>query len=552
MLDKLQKILLIGLFFILPIINSHLFDLLWIKWWFYVDWNYEYTKVILFNILSGIILTLFFIKSLFSKNKLLIPTIIFPLIIILFASTLSSDYIFPTIIWNTSKWHSLIMFLNLILFFILFLNQTKKFKKKLIFTTIISSLFVWILWIKEYYLPSFDYWDLQNRALSTFWHPNYLALYILILIPFLIKKVTKFYINKKINIKNILYSIIFIILVFLLFLTKSAWWILIFLLYILYIIYSKNKKKINKKYLSILIIFIIFILWIIIYNFWLLTKLNSFISRFYIWETTLKIIFAEAKNIIFGSWVATLDFVFDSYKVPELYIFENIGFTADRPHNLILNFFYNFWIWWLIFIIYSLYKLIKKYKNSIYFHAIILFLIFTIFNFASISHYLIIILIISIIYKNKSNYKNNIINFIKNFLSFILITILLIISIYWSYISYYNYKSEYFKYNKTSYIEKHFLIDWRENETGKYIWKHITWASEYLYYWDLYREYWNKKEAILNYNKWLELLPDMWNKNSKYYDNYFIQKLFVSERFYSEKFSNLNEILKRVWKKEDF
>jgi hypothetical protein len=38
----------------------------------------------------------------------------------------------------------------------------------------------------------------------------------------------------------------------------------------------------------------------------------------------------------------------------------------------------------------------------------------------------------------------------------------------------------------------------------------------------------------------------MRNKNSKYYDNYFIQKLFIPERFYSEKFSNLKEILKRV------
>ena len=38
----------------------------------------------------------------------------------------------------------------------------------------------------------------------------------------------------------------------------------------------------------------------------------------------------------------------------------------------------------------------------------------------------------------------------------------------------------------------------------------------------------------------------MWNNNSKYYNNYLIKKLFVPERFYSEKFSNLKEILKRV------
>jgi hypothetical protein len=38
----------------------------------------------------------------------------------------------------------------------------------------------------------------------------------------------------------------------------------------------------------------------------------------------------------------------------------------------------------------------------------------------------------------------------------------------------------------------------------------------------------------------------MWNINSKYYDNNLIKNLFIPERFYSEKFSNLKEVLKRV------
>jgi hypothetical protein len=38
----------------------------------------------------------------------------------------------------------------------------------------------------------------------------------------------------------------------------------------------------------------------------------------------------------------------------------------------------------------------------------------------------------------------------------------------------------------------------------------------------------------------------MWNKNSLFYNNYFTKRLFVPERFYAEKFSNLKEILKRV------
>ncbi len=49
-INQIQKILLIILFFSLPLINSHFFDLFWVKWWFYVSWNYEFTKVMFFNI----------------------------------------------------------------------------------------------------------------------------------------------------------------------------------------------------------------------------------------------------------------------------------------------------------------------------------------------------------------------------------------------------------------------------------------------------------------------------------------------------------------------
>ena len=38
----------------------------------------------------------------------------------------------------------------------------------------------------------------------------------------------------------------------------------------------------------------------------------------------------------------------------------------------------------------------------------------------------------------------------------------------------------------------------------------------------------------------------MWNKDSIYYNNFLIKKLFISERFYAKKFSNIKEILKRM------
>ncbi len=530
-MKKIINTLLIILILLLPLINSHLIDLFWIKWWFYVDWNYEFSKVIFFNIFSSIIISFFFIKKIIYKEKIYFPRIIFFYILILLLSTYFSQFWYTSLLWNTSKWHSLIMYLNLIWLFIIFINLKENFNKKLITYLIYWSILVSILWIKEYFFPTFDYWNLSNRAISTFWHPNYLAGYILLLIPFLIKQY-----------KNKYFKLILFLLIILLFLTKSIWSIFVFFLYLFFIFYAKNSKNITKKNLYLFIIISIIILWIIIYKFWLITKLNSFVSRFYIWETTLKIIFSNPIHLIFWNWIGTLDLIFNSFKSPELYIFENIWFTADRPHNLILNIFYNFWILWISFFSYLIYKLINNYKNNSYYNSIILFLLFSIFNFWWITHYLIITLILSIIYKKNNEIKNNLLTKIAFF-------ILMLFSIFWSIFSYNYYKTEYLIFNNKNINFNNYnlkLINNINNERKNISEENYS-VIDYFYLWDLYRNEWLKKKAIYYYKKWLNLLPDMWNKNSKYYDNYFIQKLFIPERFYSEKFSNLKEILKRIW-----
>ena len=538
---KIIKTLLIILILLLPLINSHLIDLFWIKWWFYVDWNYEFSKVIFFNIFSSIIISFFFIKKIIYKEKIHFPKIILLFIFILLFSTYFSQFTYLSLLWNTSKWHSLIMYLNLIWLFIIFINLKEKFNKKLINYLIYWSIFISILWIKEYFFPTFDYWNLSNRAISTFWHPNYLAGYILLLIPFLIEKIPLSWILSP-NGRKRLQFFILILLIILLFLTKSIWSIFIFFLYLFFIFYTTNKKNINKKNLYLFSIISIIILWIIIYKFWLITKLNSFISRFYIWETTLKIIFSNPIHFIFWNWIATLDLVFNTFKSPELYIFENIWFTADRPHNLILNILYNFWILWLSFFSYLIFKLYKNYKNNPYYNSIILFLFFSIFNFWWITHYLIITLILSIIYKKNNEIKNSL-------LTKILFFILMLFSIFWSIFSYNYYKTEYLILNNKNINFNNYnlkLID-KINKQRKNINEENYSVIDYFYLWDLYWNEWINKKAIYYYKKWLNLLPDMWNENSKYYNNYFIQKLFIPERFYSEKFSNLKEILKKVW-----
>jgi len=553
MLNKIIKILLIILFISLPLINSHFFDLVWINWWFYVDWNYEFSKVMFFNILSWIIISLFFIKN-FRKKDLIIHKVIILLIFLIFINIFFSEQQYTSLLWNNSKGHSSLMFINIIWLFIVLINSSKDFLNKLVKYTIISSIFVVIIWLKEYFYPSFDYWNLSNRAFSTFWHPNYLALYILMLMPFFLNKKAPFFHWRKAWDWGI-----FILLFILLILTKSAWWIIIFLIY-LYFPLSWILSPNGRKRLHFFLISWIILLGFIIYDFWILTKINSFLSRFYIWETTLNIIFSDIKIFLFWWWLGTLENIFDIHKVKELYIFENIWFTADRPHNIFLNFFYHFWIFWLSFLIFIFYKLIKNYENNSYYNSVILFFVFCFFNFPSIVHFLLIILFWSYILHWKDLYSVN-----NKYINKWFLISISIFSIFWIYFSGIYYYSEVKIKQDKSYISNNYFIqkiqsedfennlfkttDWDFYKLCKNLTKKIPSVENYFYCWDLFWDFNNKDLAINYYSKWLATLPDMWNNKSIWYKNYLINKLFINERFYAKKFSNLTEILKRVWQK---
>jgi hypothetical protein len=443
------------------------------------------------------------------------------------------------------------MFINLIGIFIILTNTQKKFNQKLITTTIISSILITIIWIKEYYFPTFDYWELGNRAISTFWHPNYLALYILIIIPFLFSKI---YTPLSQWERGWGWGLL-IVLSILLLLTKSAWGIIILILYIWKIILNKINKKNIKILYMICTIIIIMISSLYLYKTIWISKLHSFLSRFFIWETTLKIILSDMKTLLIWWWIGTLELVFDTFKSPYLYLFENFWFTADRPHNLLLNFFYHLWIWWLIFIIYLWHKIIKNYQTSPYHDSLILFFIFTIFNFPWITHYLLIILMWATIYKPYS---------LSLILGKRLGGGLLLITIIWAIFSTTYYREENKTYNNNLYTSKNYIYNKILSEnTEKNIIKNI-WENQkqncrtlitlypsvenYFYCWNIL---WNQNKILAKqyYQQWLEKIPDLWNKNSKYYQNPLVKYSIDGTRFFSPKYGNMEKILKRVWEK---
>lgn len=523
------------LFIFVSLINSKILNMFWVNFSFDLRWSFEFLKTMTFNIFSSVFLIIYFILNF--KEKINYNKNINLIFLLFFISIISSSFFLTNIFWNNIRWHSIIFYTNLIWLFIILINLEEKTKKTILKYFLYLSIIPVFLAIKEYFFSSLNYMDLEKRAFWSFWHPNFLAFFILIFLPIILKKI-----------KNKMIFFIFILFSFAIFLSKSAIAIFLYLSYIIYYLYNKNKIHINHIYFLTLI-FIIFFSYFLI-NFSVITKLNSFISRFFIWETSLEIYFSQIKYIIFWIWNDSLKYVFDSFKSPHLYIFENIWFTSDRPHNYYLQILLSYWVLWFSLLIFFLFKLFKNTKKNYLFHSIFLWLVFLFFNFPSVIHYILFILIFSIILKYQKSYDKNIM--LKIF--FIIFSIFSIISSIF-YIKEENkifknigYKSNIEIYNnlKKEDIEKTILkssktyIEICENLTNK-----ISSAENYIFCWNLFWKI-DKNISLNYYKKWLEMIPNMRDIDSKYFNNFFVKNLYNENRFFSEKYSNLKEVLKRV------
>ena len=563
-LSIIYKFLILFLFLMLPLAHSQLGGMFWIDLDIVVNGNYEFTKVTVFNIFSSLICILFLWERIWKKKSINIALPVYLAVWVIIISTLFSISPITSLFWWTSKWHGMIFFINLIWLFIVLSNHGHHFHKQCIKAVLMSSFLVAFLGIWQYAFPSFDYWELSNRAISTLGHPNYLAAYLLMIIPLLYKKLAHRFSH--------LYLWFTLLMVTCLLLTKSALGITLFILYNLYF-FQRNKKK------TIISIWILWIIWILflIFSDIAFPKLHSFLSRFSIWDTTLNIISSDLKSFIFGSGLETLRLTFDTAKSPYVYIYENFGFTADRPHNLILNIWYHTWIVWLWVFFYTLYYGWNHIKKTPYKESLILLFLFTVFNFPSVVHYSILALIIAIATHKKST-AYTIARRVFGLISFISICLVSILWWYFSYsfyqaeISYRNWDiqraSEIFPYHPTYFYSLWAFDTWLSLEsypskqyyrarinqldavrdTCDVFTKQLPTAENYFYCADMLDRLWYKDEAKSFYMIWLERLPDLWNSESEYYEDVFIKKTINGNRFFSEKYSPIKKVLEKVWK----
>ncbi len=668
----LTKLLLILLFFTLPLVHGNLLPTLGIHFSLSVSGNFEFTKVMFFNILSGLIFLSFFGERV---HKLYLAPFspwgkgwdsgitwrtfgIGGFFLILFLSTLFSTSSFISLIGDTEKWHTALMYLNLLGLFFILKSLEKSFLQKLIFTSIFSGICFSILVIKEFFLPSFDYGDLANRALWSFGHPNYLAGYLLLVLPFVLcQKCSLFPLDLR---ERIQVWVMFPLILLTLLLSKSIVALFLALWYIIYTLLSAlspcrrqvkegvlarlswswsvvelergiawSQKNWKKSIVAIIFLWVFSFISLILLIFYFPEKLHSFLSRFYLWETTLRIIFSDVKIFFIWAGAETLPYFFDSFKVPEVYIYENFWYTADRAHNFFLDIWFQFGIFWVFLFLYLIFSLCKmEYPKGEGFCSLVsstkeeglfssstkisllLFLLFGIFHYFSISSYVVWVLILSIstpdtsIQLSPARGKSKLQNVVSPLLAgedrerscvetawdrsvlWFFLLLMTLISLTGSYFSLQLYRAELAfaswntKLAQEIFSHPKYLIElWEYKQAQKLEWilssqnlkeqilteperlqncDTLTWVfpsvEHHFYCGDIFWKLWKQDIAKKYYRQGLQKLPDLWESDSAYWQQYFVHKSITGHRFFSPKFSDISEILQKLeipikWKK---
>lgn len=517
-----------------------------------ISGNFEFAKVLFFEFFWSIFIIFYLIKWKIKTNVYLLT-----LLILIIISTILSPSPFISFFWWTSKWHGLIFFILLFFVSSILLSLENDTRNKIIKNILWWSIGLYIIALYELYFPSHDYGELKNRALGTFWHPSYIALFILMLLPFMYEKIF--------NQKKLPYSLILILSIICLLYTQQFFGIFLWIWFTLYFFYKK-KYRFFYSILVPIVCISIFIFILSYYSF----KWDSFMSRVYIWDTVLHILSTNIQTFIFWNGPETLSYFFSSSKVPLLYLYENIWYTADRAHNIFLDSWYSFWFFSMILYWICVWFLIKTFKKNPYYEACILFFIFNFLNFPSLTSYLLFLLCFTKILRDNNLYFE-----IKNMKILRLIIPLFLMIMY---TSFHTYIGEIYAYTKDYstaisyfpqpqyYYEIHEWETWKRLEgfqSEKYYEENIYTlknpqkdCADFTFKYPAVENYFfcgevleniGKKESSKEFYKLgIAKLPDIWSKNSIYWKNYFVKNTITGHRFFSPKYSNMRHILETL------
>ncbi len=341
----------------------------------------------------------FFLHVSFDRGFFL-SFVAFFLVIIL--STIFSQSFFVSFFGSYFRLQGFLTWTSLFLFFFLILYSfDAKRAQKLIQISILGSFFVAFYGVSQHFsLDPFPFWKSEafvGRVFSTLGQPNFLAQYLVILIPITFL----FSITSSKSFLKIFYSFTLIFQLLALFFSGSRASFLgllieIFFLFATWIIFYKKFSARKIIFTSLFCVFVLISLSFITLQ-WskdtTLVRESSLISRLTIsaqnlrslqtrlllWPVALKIITARP---IFGHGLETFYLTFPQFQTPKFLEFEEFTATADRAHQLFLDIGLQmgfFGIFVFILMLFFLARLLFRFFRFSYFNSPYRFLILGIF-----------------------------------------------------------------------------------------------------------------------------------------------------------------------------
>ena len=376
--DNLIEASWLAIIFLIPVLFS----------FFQINYNlFQLPRAVIFCILTELMLLIYVLK-IFLENK--ISFTINRKLLILFSALIISYFlslyfsINPLKSWQGSftRQDGVYIFLHYILFFLLLALNLKNWRqiRKIIIAVLSSSAIVCVYGLLQYVGLDFIDWKksavVQGRIFSSLGQPNFLAHYLIIVIP--VSFFSLFYIVKK-NIARFLPAVLILAQILCLILTysRAAWLgfiveVCLFLLILLllnfrlvlarvnikqniFLILAKAKRKLNfYKVLIILVLFLAVFLTLNIANSAkeqktikrLINRAESAVNitagsarmRLLYWQAAVQEIKQmPAKRLLFGYGQENISDVFVKHYSPDWAILEEINSYPDRSHNAILD-----------------------------------------------------------------------------------------------------------------------------------------------------------------------------------------------------------------------
>jgi len=351
LIEELIEVCYLAIVFLIP---------LWFAYFFPTYHIFELNKICLFQVLVCLLLFFTAVKLVFySSYQSLSPRAFFKkywLIPTIFISGLGLSLLFSenpilSFYGSLERQAGLTNYLFYFLWFILLsfnltfsLDSWQNKVKRLIITIISSATLVGLYGILQILSIDFIVWPnsfLNNRAMSSFGQPNFLASWLLLVLPL---SLYSLFTSKKFLIKFFYLLVLLIQFIALIFTGSRGGMIALIGALILFLIYWLSQRSWSRSRKILMVIFSLFIcsLLLIVFNSVSGGRLQEWRNLNYgSLGIRVQLIKAAQQGISARPWLGygleSGRNIFIEYYQPEWGAYESVGATADRAHNIILD-----------------------------------------------------------------------------------------------------------------------------------------------------------------------------------------------------------------------